>query len=42
VQAAAAVAHRTVSESVLEEPLARADEVLTDRRTFGLNAVQNQ
>jgi uncharacterized protein (DUF1778 family) len=40
LQAAAAVAHRSVSEFVLESALARADEALADRRTFGLNAVQ--
>src|SRR5580704_15742726 len=37
---AAAVAHRSVSEFVLESALARADEALADRRTFGLNATQ--
>src|SRR5271167_4251799 len=40
LQAAAAVSHRTVSEFVLESALARADEALADRRTFGLNAIQ--
>jgi uncharacterized protein (DUF1778 family) len=40
LQAAAAVAHRSVSEFVLESALARADESLADRRTFGLNATQ--
>jgi uncharacterized protein (DUF1778 family) len=40
LQAAAAVAHRSVSEFVLESALARADEALADRRTFGLNATQ--
>jgi uncharacterized protein (DUF1778 family) len=40
LQAAAAVAHRSVSEFVLESALARADEVLADRRSFGLNAAQ--
>jgi uncharacterized protein (DUF1778 family) len=40
LQAAAAVAHRSVSEFVLESALARADEALADRRTFGLNAPQ--
>lgn len=40
LQAAAAVAHRSVSEFVLESALARADETLADRRTFGLNATQ--
>jgi len=40
LQAAAAAAHRSVSEFVLESALARADEVLADRRTFGLSAAQ--
>jgi uncharacterized protein (DUF1778 family) len=40
LQAAAAVAHRSVSEFVLESALARADEALADRRTFSLNAIQ--
>jgi uncharacterized protein (DUF1778 family) len=40
LQAAAAIAHRSVSEFVLESALARADEALADRRTFGLNAAQ--
>lgn len=40
LQAAAALAHRSVSEFVLESALARADEALADRRTFGLNAAQ--
>ena len=40
LQAAAAVAHRSVSEFVLESALARADEALAGRRTFGLNAAQ--
>jgi uncharacterized protein (DUF1778 family) len=40
LQAAAAVVHRSVSEFVLESALARADEALADRRTFGLNAAQ--
>jgi uncharacterized protein (DUF1778 family) len=37
---AAAVAHRSVSEFVLESALARADEALADRRSFGLSASQ--
>jgi len=37
LQAAAAVARCSVSEFVLESALARADEVLADRRTFGLD-----
>lgn len=40
LQAAAAVAHRSVSEFVLESALARADEALADRRTFGLDTAQ--
>jgi uncharacterized protein (DUF1778 family) len=40
LQAAAAVAHRSVSEFVLDSALARADEALADRRIFGLNATQ--
>jgi uncharacterized protein (DUF1778 family) len=40
LQAAAAAAHRSVSEFVLESALARADETLADRCTFRLNAAQ--
>lgn len=40
LQAAAAAAHRSVSDFVLESALARADETLADRRTFTLNAAQ--
>ena len=40
LQAAAAASHRSVSEFVLQSALARADEALADRRTFGLNAAQ--
>lgn len=40
LQAAAAVAHRSVSEFVLESALSCADEALADRRTFGLSATQ--
>jgi uncharacterized protein (DUF1778 family) len=40
LQAAAAVANRSVSEFVLESALARADEALADRRSFALNAAQ--
>lgn len=40
LQAAAEVAHRSVSEFVLESALARADETLADRRVFSLNAAQ--
>lgn len=38
LQAAAAAAHRSVSEFVLESALARAEETLADRRHFGLSA----
>jgi uncharacterized protein (DUF1778 family) len=37
---AAAAAHRSVSDFVLESALARADETLADRQHFGLNAEQ--
>ena len=37
---AAAAARRSVSDFVLESALARAEETLTDRRHFGLNAKQ--
>jgi len=40
LQAAAAVSRRSVSEFVLESALARADEALAERRTFGLNATE--
>ena len=40
LRTAAAAARRSVSEFVLESALARADEALADRRTFGLNASQ--
>jgi uncharacterized protein (DUF1778 family) len=40
LRTAAAVANRSVSEFVLESALARADEALADRRSFGLNADQ--
>jgi uncharacterized protein (DUF1778 family) len=40
LQAAAAASHRSVSDFVLESALARADEALADRRTFGLDAGQ--
>jgi uncharacterized protein (DUF1778 family) len=40
LQAAAVASHRSLSEFVLESALARADETLADRRSFGLNAVQ--
>ncbi len=40
LQAAASASRRSVSQFVLESALARADEALADRRTFGLNATQ--
>jgi uncharacterized protein (DUF1778 family) len=40
LQAAAAAAHRSVSEFVLESALACADEALADRRAFSLNSAQ--
>jgi uncharacterized protein (DUF1778 family) len=40
LQAAASASRRSVSQFVLESALARADEALLDRRTFGLNAAQ--
>jgi uncharacterized protein (DUF1778 family) len=40
LQAAAAASNRSVSDFVLQSALARADEALADRRTFGLSAVQ--
>jgi len=40
LQVAAAAAHRSVSEFVLESALARAEETLPDRRQFGLDAQQ--
>jgi uncharacterized protein (DUF1778 family) len=40
LRAAAAASNRSVSEFVLESALARADEALADRLTFGLNAEQ--
>jgi uncharacterized protein (DUF1778 family) len=42
LQAAAAVSRRSVSEFVLESALARTDEVLTNRRSFALNAAKAQ
>ena len=38
LHSAAASAHRSVSEFVLESALARAEEELADRRHFGLTA----
>jgi uncharacterized protein (DUF1778 family) len=40
LQAAAAVAHRSVSEFVLESALTRADEALAGRQTFALDAAR--
>lgn len=40
LQIAANLAHRSVSEFVLESALARAEETLPDRQKFGLNAEQ--
>jgi uncharacterized protein (DUF1778 family) len=40
LQTAAAASNRSVSEFVLESALARADEALADRHTFGLNTAQ--
>jgi uncharacterized protein (DUF1778 family) len=37
---AAAAAHRSVSDFVLESALARADETLADRQYFGLDSEQ--
>jgi len=40
LQTAAAASNCSVSEFVLESALARANEALADRRTFGLDATQ--
>jgi uncharacterized protein (DUF1778 family) len=40
LQAAALVAHRSLSEFVLESALARAEETLPDRQRFPLSAKQ--
>jgi uncharacterized protein (DUF1778 family) len=40
LQTAAAAAHRSVSEFVLESALSRAEETLPDRQHFGLDATQ--
>ena len=37
LQSAAAASHRSVSEFVLESAMARAQETLPDRQTFGLD-----
>lgn len=38
LQAAASVAHRSMSDFVMESALSRAEETLADRRIFGLDA----
>jgi uncharacterized protein (DUF1778 family) len=38
LQAAAAASHRSMSDFVMESALARAEETLVERRTFGLTA----
>ena len=38
LQAAAAASHRSMSDFVMESALARAEETLVERRTFGLSA----
>lgn len=40
LQAAATLRHKTVSEFVLENAMSAAEEVLAERRNFGLNAEQ--
>jgi uncharacterized protein (DUF1778 family) len=40
LQAAASISQRSVSEFVLESALVRAEETLTDRTRFGLDAGQ--
>ena len=40
LEAAASASHRSVSAFVLESALARADEMLADRRTFNLSKVK--
>lgn len=40
LQAAANLRHKSVSEFILDSALGAADEVLADRRYFGLNAEQ--
>lgn len=40
LQAAATLRHKSVSEFILDNALGAADEVLADRRYFGLNAEQ--
>ncbi len=38
LQAAAAAAHRSMSDFVMESALSRAEETLAERRVFGLDA----
>lgn len=38
LQAAASASHRSMSDFVMESALARAEEMLTERRIFALNA----
>jgi uncharacterized protein (DUF1778 family) len=38
LQAAASAAHRSMSDFVVESALSRAEETLSDRRVFGLDA----
>ena len=40
LQAAAQLRHKSVSEFILDSALGAADEILADRRQFGLNAEQ--
>lgn len=40
LQAAASLRHKSVSEFILESALCAAEDVLADRRHFGLNAEQ--
>ncbi len=40
LQAAATLRHKSVSEFILDSALGVADEVLADRRHFGLNSEQ--
>ena len=42
LKAAAAASSRSVREFVLDSALARADEALAGRRSFGLNATQGK
>ena len=40
LHAAAAAAHRSMSDFVIESALSHAEETLADRRTFGLDAAR--